>query len=56
MYPSASTGAVWCCAGCGQALYAAEMKFDCGCGWPGFWTALPQAVHERLDAKDMLRR
>jgi peptide-methionine (R)-S-oxide reductase len=26
------------------------MKFDCGCGWPGFWTCLPKAVREEADA------
>ena len=35
-------GALWmyvgragrCCGGCERPLYAASMKFDCGCGWP----------------------
>ena len=26
------------CQGCKTPLYTSEHKFDCGCGWPGFWT------------------
>jgi peptide-methionine (R)-S-oxide reductase len=36
------------CAGCGQALYDAQVKFD-ACGWPSFWEALPGAVATRPD-------
>lgn len=35
------------CAACDNPLYTSEMKFDCGCGWPGFWTNIKNAVAER---------
>lgn len=38
------------CAGCQTPLYASSMKWDCGCGWPGFWDCLPHAVREVPDA------
>ena len=31
-------------------LYTSLMKFDCGCGWPGFWTNVKDAVYEQRDA------
>lgn len=37
------------CAACDSPLYKSEMKFDCGCGWPGFWTNIKDAVCERED-------
>jgi peptide-methionine (R)-S-oxide reductase len=37
------------CAACDSPLYTSEMKFDCGCGWPGFWTNIKDAVAERPD-------
>ena len=43
-------GEYWC-AGCGSLLYTSEMKFDCGCGWPGFWTNVPKSVREENDGK-----
>eukprot|EP00640_Fibrocapsa_japonica_P007029 CAMPEP_0113935096 /NCGR_PEP_ID=MMETSP1339-20121228/2318_1 /TAXON_ID=94617 /ORGANISM="Fibrocapsa japonica" /LENGTH=168 /DNA_ID=CAMNT_0000937131 /DNA_START=272 /DNA_END=778 /DNA_ORIENTATION=+ /assembly_acc=CAM_ASM_000762 len=42
------------CAGCSTPLYTSEHKFDCGCGWPGFWTNIKGAVYEKLD-KDGFR-
>ena len=38
------------CAGCKTPLYQSGMKFDCGCGWPGFWTAIKDRVREERDA------
>jgi peptide-methionine (R)-S-oxide reductase len=38
------------CAACDSLLYTSEMKFDCGCGWPGFWTNVKKAVREEPDA------
>lgn len=41
---------VYHCAGCHTALYNSNMKWPCGCGWPGFWDCLPNTVREVPDA------
>jgi peptide-methionine (R)-S-oxide reductase len=41
---------LYVCAGCETPLYESEMKFNCGCGWPGFWTNIAKAVREEPDA------
>jgi peptide-methionine (R)-S-oxide reductase len=38
------------CAGCGDPLFTSQMKFDCGCGWPGFWGVIPGSIYEETDA------
>ena len=39
----------FCCRGCGQQLFAANSKFESGCGWPAFDQALNGAVRETPD-------
>jgi peptide-methionine (R)-S-oxide reductase len=31
---------IYKCAACGDELFSSEHKYDSGCGWPAYWTAL----------------
>lgn len=35
---------VYNCAGCGNAIYKADTKFDSHCGWPSFYDAIPGSI------------
>lgn len=51
------TAGVYCCAACGQQLFASEAKFDSGTGWPSFFKPLQSdhvGTHE--DASYGMRR
>ncbi|AOF89246.1 peptide-methionine (R)-S-oxide reductase MsrB [Sinorhizobium sp. RAC02] len=37
------------CAGCDQALFASETKFESGTGWPSFWAPIDNAVATTRD-------
>jgi peptide-methionine (R)-S-oxide reductase len=39
------------CAGCGQALFAADAKYESGTGWPSFFQPLPGALGTSRDFK-----
>ena len=39
------------CAGCGQALYSSDHKYDSRTGWPAFWRALPKSIGTSVDYK-----
>lgn len=36
------------CIGCGTPLFAADTKFDAGCGWPSYSQPINSTVVERL--------
>ena len=42
---------VFVCAGCGQALFKSEMKYDSKTGWPSFFNAIPGALETKVDRK-----
>ena len=40
------------CAGCGQALFSNNNKFESGTGWPSFWQPItPEAIGTSTDYK-----
>ncbi|MXV44791.1 peptide-methionine (R)-S-oxide reductase MsrB [Saccharibacter sp. 17.LH.SD] len=39
------------CAGCGEAVFSSEAKYDSGSGWPSFFQALEKAVDLSEDTR-----
>lgn len=47
----------YCCAACGQRLFASGTKFDSHCGWPSFWDMIEEGTVEwRPDNSYGMRR
>jgi peptide-methionine (R)-S-oxide reductase len=44
------------CAGCGQALFDADTKYESGSGWPSFWQPLEDAVATTTDRSFFMSR
>lgn len=44
------------CAGCGNALFRSETKYDSGSGWPSFFSSLPGAFETKIDHALMMPR
>jgi len=47
---------IFACAGCDLPLFASEMKFDSGTGWPSFFRPLPNAVASSTDRSLIIPR
>lgn len=51
-----SRAGVYNCAGCGQALYRSDTKYDSRTGWPSFWDAIDGAVGTQTDRRFFMTR
>ena len=49
-YADCKTEGTYMCAGCGEALFTSDTKFDSGTGWPSYYQAINNdAVEETID-------
>ncbi|HET6829777.1 MAG TPA: peptide-methionine (R)-S-oxide reductase MsrB [Solirubrobacterales bacterium] len=56
-YVDVKDDGTYCCAGCGNELFASGTKFDSGTGWPSFFEpATSDAVETRPDNSLLMRR
>jgi peptide-methionine (R)-S-oxide reductase len=56
-YWSTHDPGVFLCAGCGNALFSSQSKFDSGTGWPSFWEPVDEdRVETHVDRSWGMRR
>ncbi len=51
-YWNEKTQGVYKCAGCGEPLFASEVKFDSGSGWPSFFRPLDESKFEMIGDRE----
>lgn len=56
-YHDCKTAGLYLCAGCGEALFNADSKYDSGSGWPSYWQPVNEtAILENKDNSHGMNR
>jgi peptide-methionine (R)-S-oxide reductase len=53
-YAYSSEVGTYCCAGCGEKLFASGAKYDSGTGWPSFTEPLSEDAVENVEERGLL--
>lgn len=47
---------IYRCTGCGAELFSSDTKYDSGCGWPSFHSAIEDNIETRTDDRLGMQR
>lgn len=47
---------IFTCAGCGNAVFSSETKYESGTGWPSFWAPIKGGIGTKADYSLLVRR